>query len=356
MHRADNTTMDANSAKPYSTKRFIRRSIAIGSWLVLACVLSAWILLQFGDDWWLGTLVMFLPRWPWVVLPIFSIVSSAALRRRSLLPALISLVVGLGPVAGVCIPWRLQFQEPSAGIGLRVLTCNMHWAKTEPARLDALIRQAAPDLVVLQEWRPTSPSSVLTEDAWFVEDAPGLFLASRHPIERIERIGDDSMGLHGSAMRYELDTPAGIATVISLHLASPREGLGQLADKRAFTREGLETNRRRRSEQSAYIAEEANRVNGPVVVLGDFNTPPESVLFENAWKGYTDAFGEAGFGWGYTFVNRLTRVRIDHVLVGASGHASRCWVAPDVGSPHRPVIADVFWPAANATNGSAGNP
>src|SRR5580700_747946 len=90
MHRADNTTMDANSAKPYSTKRFIRRSIAIGSWLVLACVLSAWILLQFGDDWWLGTLVMFLPRWPWVVLPIFSIVSSAALRRRSLLPALIS--------------------------------------------------------------------------------------------------------------------------------------------------------------------------------------------------------------------------------------------------------------------------
>jgi endonuclease/exonuclease/phosphatase family metal-dependent hydrolase len=232
----------------------------------------------------------------------------------------------------------------------------MHWAKTDPARLDALISQTSPDVVALQEWRPSAPSSVLTENGWFIEHSPGLFLASRHPIGRVERIGDDSMGRHGSAMRYGLDTPAGSVAVISVHLASPRDVLGQIASEHALTEERLENNSDLRRQQSDFIAGEAHRVRGQVVLVGDFNTPPESVLFKTAWQGYTDAFGEAGFGWGYTFQNRLTRVRIDHILVGASGRASRCWVGPDVGSPHRPVIADIVWLSPNPSDATVVNP
>jgi endonuclease/exonuclease/phosphatase (EEP) superfamily protein YafD len=36
-------------------------------------------------------------------------------------------------------------------------------------------------------------------------------------------------------------------------------------------------------------------------------------------------------------------VRIDHILAGPGWQAERCWVGPDVGSPHRPVIADLIW-------------
>ena len=39
-------------------------------------------------------------------------------------------------------------------------------------------------------------------------------------------------------------------------------------------------------------------------------------------------------------------MRIDHILIGGLGQASQCWVGPDVGSPHRPVIAVAIWPAA----------
>ena len=94
------------------------------------------------------------------------------------------------------------------------------------------------------------------------------------------------------------------------------------------------------------MAAEAGRAAGPVLLVGDFNTPPESVIFRRVWSGYANAFSDAGWGWGYTFRTRRTAVRIDHVLVGGGGRATTCWVGPDVGSPHRPVVADVAWPAS----------
>jgi vancomycin resistance protein VanJ len=203
-------------------------------------------------------------------------------------------------------------------------------------------------VVAIQEWRDSARSDVLLGDGWHAHREPGLFLASRHPIRRAERLGDSSTGERGSVMRYELDTPAGVVTVFSLHFATPRKGLGALV---SFDQRGLDevrSNSELRRRQSEFVAAEAGRVVGPVLLVGDFNTPPESALFRRVWSGYADAFADAGWGWGYTFRTRKAAVRIDHVLVGAGGWAAACWVGPDVGSPHRPVLADVAWPAAGS--------
>ena len=107
----------------------------------------------------------------------------------------------------------------------------------------------------------------------------------------------------------------------------------------------LEANNELRWKQSEYLgAGEAAAVAGPVLLAGDFNTPPESAIFRRLWTPYTDAFGAAGWGWGYTFIGGRTRVRIDHILAGPGWYCERCWVGPDVGSPHRPVITDLTWP------------
>jgi endonuclease/exonuclease/phosphatase (EEP) superfamily protein YafD len=176
----------------------------------------------------------------------------------------------------------------------------------------------------------------------------GLFLASRHPIRRADRLGDDSTGERGSVMRYELDPPAGPVTVFNLHLATPRKGLGALA---GFNRQGLDevrANSKLRWRQSEFVAVEAGRATGPVLLVGDFNTPPESAIFRRVWPASADAFSDAGWGWGYTSRTRRVGVRIDHVLVGGGGWATECRVGPDVGSPHRPLLADVAWPAGGA--------
>lgn len=59
------------------------------------------------------------------------------------------------------------------------------------------------------------------------------------------------------------------------------------------------------------------------------------------------AFSAMGFGIGNTtYVDKggiKWGSRIDHILTRGRWHASRCWVGPDIGSDHRPVLADIYW-------------
>ena len=258
---------------------------------------------------------------------------------RTLVPALLLVV---GPVSGFCVPWGQLGSDPH-GVRLRVLTCNMHYAKVPTGPLDRLIDETGPDVVAIQEWRDGSRSGALAAAGWHTHREPGLFLASRHPIRRADRIGDNSVGDQGSVARYELDTPAGVVTVFSVHFASPREGLVEVV-RGGGGLGSVAENSELRWSQSRHLAALVARTSGPVVLAGDFNTPPHSAMFRQVWDPYEDAFSAAGWGWGYTFSARVSAVRIDHILVGGGGRSTRCRVGPDVGSPHRPVLADIVWP------------
>jgi vancomycin resistance protein VanJ len=329
-------------------RRRVGRTVEAAGWLTLAAVLSAWAALRAGDLWPPGTVLLFGPRWILVLLAALLLLAALAFRRRALWPAVPALLIAVGPVAGFSVPWERLGSEPPAGSRLRVLTCNMHFAKTDQRPLDQLVVEARPDVVAIQEWRDSAQSEVLLGKEWHTHRVPGLFLASRFPIGRAERLGENSIGEHASVMRYELDTPAGGLTVFNLHFATPRKGLGALA---RFEQQGMNeirANSELRLRQSEFVAAEARQVTGRVVLLGDFNTPPESTIFRQVWSGYANAFSDAGWGCGYTFRARRTAVRIDHVLVGGGGWATTCWVGPDVGSPHRPVLADLAWPAGGS--------
>jgi len=220
----------------------------------------------------------------------------------------------------------------------------MHHADADPGPLVRLVEETQPDVVAIQEWPMSARSGEFFGEGWHTHRETGLFLASRHSIRRADRLGDDSTGEHGSVVRYELRTSAGTVTVFNLHLATPREGLGSLV---RFDQRGLDevrANSDLRWRQSKFVSAEAKAVGGPVLLLGDFNTPPESAIFRQQWPDYRNAFSDAGWGYGYTFQARRTAVRIDHVLIGGGGWATGCWVGGDVGSPHRPVLADVAWP------------
>jgi hypothetical protein len=232
-----------------------------------------------------------------------------------------------------------------------VLTCNLHYSKPDPAALGRILAESRPEIVALQEWKDSAGFNIFATDGWHVHRASGHFLASRYPVRRAERLGAHSGSEKGSVMRYELATPAGVVTLFSLHFASPRKGLQQVAHEGWDGMDDLQAGSARRREQTEHLARVAGDVAGPVLLVGDFNTPPESAIFRRFWHRYTDAFAASGWGWGYTFISRRTVVRIDHVLVGPGGFCGRCWVAADIGSPHRPVLADVAWPAADRVDG-----
>jgi endonuclease/exonuclease/phosphatase (EEP) superfamily protein YafD len=80
---------------------------------------------------------------------------------------------------------------------------------------------------------------------------------------------------------------------------------------------------------------------GPLVVLGDFNTPVESVFFREAWGDLDDAFSVAGIGLGTTKHNGWIGARIDHVLVDDDWHVGRATVDSQRLSDHSALIADL---------------
>lgn len=327
-------------------RRRAARSVAVFSWFYLVLCLGLWALLQAGDIWWLATLLMFSPRWL-LLLPLAPLLLAAVLwRRRTLGVLLIVLVLIAGPIMDFSVPWRrLRFDTPE-GPRLRVLTCNMHYQQPVPAVLDRLLAESRPDIVAVQEWDSSEQAAFFPQEEWDTHREQGLFLACRGPIRKATRLGHDSMHAKGSVMRYELQTSAGIVTFFSLHLASPRQGLYEVIHEPRLGIKDLQAGSVMRGEQFENLSREVEDVTGPLLLAGDFNTPTESSLFRDVWGRYTDAFTSGGWGWGYTFIGSRTTVRIDHILAGPGWRCEHSWVAPALGPPHRPVLADLVWTGA----------
>jgi endonuclease/exonuclease/phosphatase (EEP) superfamily protein YafD len=325
----------------YSTQG---RWVGVLAWVYLAVALGAWGLLYASDLWWPATLILFGPRWV-LLLPLVVLVPVALWRRRrAVLVVLAAGLVVAGPVMGLCVPWGHLARGPRGGWHLRVLTCNLHYRRhLDPAPLEAVVARADADVVVLQEWDPVNHSAMLEGPGWNVGRTPVLFLASRLRIRQVEPLGDHSTRASGALLRCDLDAPVGIVHFFNLHLASPRRQLRETVDDAGRGPELVQATSDTRWEQMENVARQVGRASGPVVLAGDFNTPPQSAIFRRLWPEYDDAFGSAGWGWGYTFYGGRTMVRIDHVLTGPGWWCKACWVGPDVGSPHRPVVADLVW-------------
>jgi endonuclease/exonuclease/phosphatase family metal-dependent hydrolase len=319
------------------------RVVAVSGWLALVLVVAAWMLLRAGDLWSPATALMFGPRWV-VGLPALALVPAAAwLRRRSLVPALLALVLTVGPVMGFNIPWGGGSSDSSAGVRLRLMTCNMHYGKVDLRPLARLLDESRPDIVAIQELHDSAVVESFAPAGWHVHRSAGHLLLSRFTIRKAVELGTDLSAPEGSVMRYDLDLPGGGVTVFSLHFMTPRRGLNQVAEDGWEGLADVAAGSALRRVQSERVARAADDVPGPVLLLGDFNTPAESAIFRRVWGRYTDAFTAAGWGWGYTFVSRRVAVRIDHILFGPGFRCERCWVAGTVGSPHRPVLADAVW-------------
>jgi endonuclease/exonuclease/phosphatase (EEP) superfamily protein YafD len=319
-----------------------RRAIAIASWLSVLIVLAAWAAIHAGDLWWPATLLLFGPRWLWA-LPLIPLLLAATLWRRRSLPVLLfALLLVLGPLMGFHIPWRSALPAAPSRLRLRVLTYNTHYKRPLKSAFERMLTDADADIVALQELPIDEPFDYFAEEQWHVHLAPGICLASRYPIRKAKRLGGRSWLVPGLLMRYELETPAGMVALFSLHFASPREGLYDASHNPASGTEELEENTAVRLRQSENLVRLADAETGPVLLMGDFNTPSESAIFRRIWNRYTDAFAEAGWGWGYTFYGGKTAVRIDHILAGPGWYCEHCWVGPNVGSPHRPLLADLI--------------
>jgi endonuclease/exonuclease/phosphatase family metal-dependent hydrolase len=324
--------------------RGLTRLVAVACWAYLALAVALWLILRFtGDRWWVGTLLLFGPRWPWA-LPLTVLAPAAVLTRRrsAWLPVLCAAWVVVFPVMGMCLPWRAALAGGGGGPRLRVLTCNLHRNQTSGTALADAIAAADPDVIALQDWSPRLAPVLVGGPRPYTLSDDELCVISRYPVRRSDDLRGLWPGRNGAAVCYDLDAPGGTVHLIVVHLASPHRQFRALLAGESEGPERAEDNSGVRRAQSDAVAAYA-RARGPATIIaGDFNTPDDSPIFREAWTAdFGDAFQTAGWGFGWTYRVRLTSARIDHALAGKGWTCRRCWVGPNVGSPHRPVIAEL---------------
>ncbi len=331
------------SAPPRRSKW--RTALIVAVWIYLLGIIALWQwMIREGDRQWLATLVLFGPRWI-CALPLPVLALCAAIRaRRLLVPLAAALAIVLWGIMGLEVHWPRQ---PALRPTLRVLTCNVEQRAVDTSLLAALIVDQDVDVVALQEVAQATPF-IWPED-WHVIERHEFILASRHPIEVHESMSRPGRPYQYTGFHFTILLPAADVPIVNLHLESPRRGLEAVLSRRQgldFSRVGdLEASIRLRSRESEDTQHWASSLAGPKLIVGDFNMPVDSVIFRRDWSGYSDAFSQVGLGFGFTKSSEKDGwsygARIDHVLTDHSWRVQRCVVAADVGSDHRPLMADL---------------
>lgn len=319
-------------------RRGPRLVVALCAAYTVALALVALVEAAVAERHWLGTLLVYAPQ-ALAAIPLPPLLALALLtrNRRALLwlagslPILLWL---LGPVAH--LPDRRD-------ASLRVLTANIEHGGADVARIAAAIRAASPDIVCLQEVNAfkTQPDPLPGLQAalpgYTIVREGEVALASRLPIRHTATIRfGETFGR--VALEATVAGPAGDVNVVCAHLNTSLTGerLGK-RDLPGY----LKRTSAVRKLQVETLAAHAAASPLPVMVCGDFNTPPRGRVYGRLTERMTDAFAAAGQGFGWTYPARRPVLRIDHIFCGPQVAPVRCRTVDLGGSDHRGMLAEV---------------
>jgi vancomycin resistance protein VanJ len=293
--------------------------------------------------WW-GTLLLYPPQVFYLgpaaaTLPLSLVVRSG----RAIGLNLAAAAVVLGPMMGLCVGGALG--TPPSGARVRVLEYNIEAAEAGVETVVAKIREADPDVAVLCEARrsprrPSLPPELSSGlKGWHTASAGEVFIASRWPIARADRRPLPE-SIDRKLLRVRIDAPFGPLYAVAAHMSkamqpgTPRRQKLRLPSYLALTGRG-------RAEQVKAVLDFATGLDAPVLLAGDFNTPPVGRIYGALARRFGDSFAEAGRGWGYTYPARYPLLRIDYIFHSRDWRATAARVGSRPGSDHRALFAEL---------------
>lgn len=296
-------------------------------WLMLALVAVGTLLqLTLRDAWEFPSSAFFyvLPRPVLAALAWLATGLARKLTRRELLVAL--------TVATVCLGWTLRgdmrWTKPTAvaadGRSLRVAVWNAAHLPRGRAVAAAWIQKWDADIVGVVEAGPTYPGDV---DDW-MRLLPGYEVVS--PRLQSLVIARGNIQLH-EVVKLAYDSEAMPATVTLDGI--PVEVM--LVDIFSSVQYG----RSRPLRKLFQVLEETSR---PAhLVMGDFNTPPESVWLDPMRRQYRSVFDAAGVGYRPTWPCPIPSLQLDYIWASPAVTVDACRHGWTAASDHRPVFATV---------------
>jgi endonuclease/exonuclease/phosphatase (EEP) superfamily protein YafD len=328
--------------------------VLVASWAYAAVVLAALGVIRWvGEEWWVAAILLFLPRWLFLApIPVLVLASGWARRPAHwLLQAATALVV-VGPLMGFSVPFQQLFGGTPAAGGerFRIMTFNGGQGELRSSDLFRLIEEEHIDLICFQEQHSNPQLDDFFSRGWY-RDRTG-YIASRYPIvAELEPLADDStteVRYAARLTRARIKAPSGTEFILaSVHLPTLRPGLSRFLTRNPSRLKGRDVARLERTvawwghEMERTVSKLAESRDTPFLVGGDFNMPADSSTMAALRDFLRFAFDEVGWGFGYTKPTRLPWIRIDHILSGPEWSFTRCWVGPDLGSDHLPLLAEV---------------
>ena len=266
-----------------------------------------------------------------------ALLAMAMRRRRALVVALALAAVHAVPL----LPASGGAAAAPGGRALRLMTLNVLFSSRDAGAVVELVRAPRPDLLVLQEAEPYWHAALQPLRTLLPYQAPlgstsgETVLLSRHPFRAEHRREAPGASVEGPPVLAAVDVVGREVAVLAVHARTPRSAAWW----------------RYRNAHLAWLAEAAANAGkaGPVIVAGDFNTPPWSPFFTDFLEagGLRDAAG-GGLSWPTRQPLLLAPwlswlgAPVDHVTVSPEIEVARYTVGPHVGSDHLPVIADLI--------------
>lgn len=294
-------------------------------------------------------------------------------RWMLLMLTVLGLIAAYKPVSLYC-PVNRTVEVPDSAIQL--LSYNTHfWGKgdkgdgppedysMEDNIVVNYLAESGADIICLQEATIPGPMNkqidemLMTEyqrDSVYGKSGSGvLWIYSRYPIKKKERIDYESKGNLSAAFWLDIDGREVI--VINNHL----ETMGLTHSERDKFRDMMHGNQERDTmqtvsrtifgkivEASRKRAAQAEKVasfvrlhsDTPMIVCGDFNDIPQSYTHHTIAEGLTDCYQQTGFGPGYSLSHYGMRVRIDNILCSPSITPYNCYIDNSISaSDHQPI-------------------
>jgi endonuclease/exonuclease/phosphatase (EEP) superfamily protein YafD len=302
----------------------LRALVAVAAILIGSLPVIGWIGAAF---WWPLDLLNHFQIQYALALLLMTIVLLCLKSRRAAIVSIVLLLIPLGRIVPSHVAPRPVKPE---GTPVRVASFNVFVSNHRYQDTLDWVRKAAPDFIyftettdtwadVLEDLRDDYPHSI--------EEGTGFAFYSKLPIRSHEIIRCSDIEFPLLVARVE--TPHGEVTVFAVHPLPPVS---------RHWSEALD-------ETMAILAREVSKTSGPVIVAGDFNATRwshKSAHLRHA--GLKDAsYGKAP-GATWMRANPFISIPIDRLLYrGEAMDCHRFEIGPELGSDHRPLIAEFVW-------------
>jgi endonuclease/exonuclease/phosphatase (EEP) superfamily protein YafD len=330
--------------------RAARGLLVGGATLYCIAIVTLSLLWTIAPDniWWLElsnifALFLFAPLLP--LAPIALLLRSGWLRAA----VLFTLAAFMALFGARLIP---PLGRPDEGARLRVMTINQNSSNRKVDQLIAAIRAHDADIVAIQELSRSVAgaarqqlSSVYPHQVLIPGDGGhyGLGILSRYPLRETTYKPE----FVGQRMIVDIDGTA--ITVINVHLSAPQAPTRRLRQFRPV-KVVLDYDTSLRAQEFPHLLQEIDSVDGPLIVMGDFNTTDREPIYAELASRLRDSYHETAWGFGFTFPDdqRLARLKVPFPLVRIDYIWSRAGIAPaaarvvcNSGSDHCAVVADL---------------